>query len=359
MLRVVLLLYSIALVGCASNCSDLIFTPVDWPGPELSVSSEILAKAFRCFGNLNATTPNDAGPILLVPGTGVENAASQYSFGWMLELNKLNWPYCLIDPPDYGFGDMHRSGEYIVYAIRTMYELGNRHRVNILGHSQGGMTPRWALRFWPDVRSMVNNMIGFAPANHGLQLTVNCTQGCPPALWQFLMGSQFMCAVNSLRETFDNQISYTQIMTRYDDTIVPISASELSGGTNIYVQDLCANNTVSHVGIGVYDQIAFLITMDALKHNGSASVTRIRQASCQNLSCCNQLYMASFNRTSFDYFSQVFFSNQIFAQNQSVTEEPKLKSYVTRNGAMALLSVKQLHVILLMALILAKGTLVF
>ncbi|CAF3544661.1 unnamed protein product [Rotaria sp. Silwood1] len=71
-------------MGAASNCSNLFFTPVDWPGPRLSVSSEPLSKSLTCVGDLTAATPSDAGPILLVPDTGVEKAAVQYSIGWMI-----------------------------------------------------------------------------------------------------------------------------------------------------------------------------------------------------------------------------------------------------------------------------------
>ena len=357
MLIVVLLMYTARLLDASSNCSDSLFPPVDWPGSSLSVSSEQLSKSLTCIGDLTATTPNEAGPILLVPGTGVETAAVQYSVGWMIELSKLNWPYCLLDPPDYGFGDIQRSGEYVVYAIRTMYERGNRRRINIIGHSQGGMSPRWALRFWPDVRSMVNNMIGLAPANHGVEIPQSdCTQGCVPVIWQFLTNSRFMCALNSFQETFDNQIAYTQIMSRYDETIQPIQASELSGGVNIYVQDLCANNRVNHVGLGVHDQLAFLITMDALTHNGTASLPRIQQRSCFNASCCNRLNMASFNQTLFEAFLQIFSSNQFVLEYPTVIEEPPLKCYATRDCALksessiTFVSMEQLHFILLAAL---------
>jgi hypothetical protein len=81
MLFMILLVYTTYLVGASSNCSDSIFTPVDWPGSPLSVSSEQLSKSLTCFGDLTGATLNDAGPILLVPGTGVEKAAVQYSIG--------------------------------------------------------------------------------------------------------------------------------------------------------------------------------------------------------------------------------------------------------------------------------------
>ena len=141
MLVAILFLFSIQSVD-SSNCSDVVFTAIDWPAPPLSVSLELLSKPLTCYGDLHSATPNDVGPVLFVPGTGAEKAAVQFDLGWTVELNKLNWPYRLIDPPDYGLGDIQISDEYIVYGIRTMYQRANHHRLNIIGHFQGGMTPR-------------------------------------------------------------------------------------------------------------------------------------------------------------------------------------------------------------------------
>jgi hypothetical protein len=43
--------------------------------------------------------------------------------------------------------DIQTAGEYVVYAIRTM-PAAYGGRIDIIGHSQAGMVPRWALRFW-------------------------------------------------------------------------------------------------------------------------------------------------------------------------------------------------------------------
>ncbi|CAF3610590.1 unnamed protein product [Rotaria sordida] len=127
----------------------------------------------------------------------------------------------LRNPPDHGgLGNIQISSEYIVYVIREMYERANRRRVNIIGHSQGDMTPQWAFRFWSDTRSMVNSMICLAMTNHEIdrQLSDDDLPSWIPARWHFSHGSQVMCALNSFREAFDDQIFYTQIMTCYDNT---------------------------------------------------------------------------------------------------------------------------------------------
>src|SRR5665213_3046609 len=108
----------------------------------------------------------------------------------------------------------------MVSAIRTMYSRAGR-RVSIIGHSQGGMVGRWALRFWPDTRTMVDDLIGIAPSNNGSILArVTCQNGCSPADWQQSSGSHFLTALNSDQETFPG-ISYSVILSRYDEEAVP------------------------------------------------------------------------------------------------------------------------------------------
>ena len=89
--------------------------------------------------------------------------------------------------PYHTLGDIQTAGEYLVYAIRTEYAMAHR-RIAVLGHSQGGMSMRWALRFWPDTRAMVDDVIGMAPDNHGTRARrPACQPGrttCVAAQWQ-------------------------------------------------------------------------------------------------------------------------------------------------------------------------------
>ena len=70
-----------------------------------------------------------------------------------------------------------------MHAIRRIHRISGR-RVAVMGHSQGGMSMRWALRFWPDTRAMVDDVIGFAGSNHGTDSGGGCANGCTPAGWQ-------------------------------------------------------------------------------------------------------------------------------------------------------------------------------
>src|ERR1700730_11234191 len=145
------------------------YAPVDQPGPPLA-----------CTGTLGGA---GRPPILLVPGTTL-NPDADFSWNWERALRALGWPYCTVNLPGNAMGDIQIAGEYVVNAIRTMHaRVGGR--IDIVGHSQGGMVPRWALRFWPDTRAMVDDLVGLSPSNHGtLDATVVCAQSCAPAFWQ-------------------------------------------------------------------------------------------------------------------------------------------------------------------------------
>jgi hypothetical protein len=155
------------------------------------------------------------------------------------------------------------------------------------------MVPRWALRFWPDTRPMVDDVIGMAPSNHG---TVDAfglclpVVGCAPAIWQQESNSPFLRALNSGAETFAG-ISYTQIYTELDEIVVPnfneAGSSSLHTGAgaiaNVAVQSVCPGHLTEHLLIGTVDPVAYALVMDAISHPGPAHPSRIDRSVCAQL----------------------------------------------------------------------------
>lgn len=185
------------------------FAPVDRPGPPLSVPRAALAAAISCRGDFSdASEP----AVLLVPGTFV-TADDFYGWNLMPALTARGIPWCAVSPPNNDLGGIAVAGEYDAYAIRKPFGLAGR-PIAVVGHSQGRMQPRWALRFWPDTRAMVADQVGVAPAHHGAPSEELATlfpaavfatcglRGCPPAVWQLEPDSRFLAALNSGREMF-------------------------------------------------------------------------------------------------------------------------------------------------------------
>lgn len=182
-----------ASAGAATTTPDPVFAPVDTPGPALTVTPAQLAAVLQCSKGVDHAAK---APVLLVQGTG---ATAKDNWSWTYEpaLDKLGIPWCAVDLPDHATSDVQVAGEYVVAAIRDVHARAGR-KVDIIGHSQGGMVPRWALRFWPDTRAMVDDVIGFAPSNHGTtQAAAGCKDGCAAADWQQSDTSNFMKALNS------------------------------------------------------------------------------------------------------------------------------------------------------------------
>jgi hypothetical protein len=259
------------------------YAPVNRPGPKLSVPAAKLAGALKCNGALAGARH---APVLLVPGTTL-NPTTDFSYGWEPALRQLGYPYCTIDLPGNAMADIQTAGEYVVYAIRTMHAAYGG-RIDIIGHSQGGMVPRWALRFWPDTRAMVDDLIGLSPSNHGtLDAIPLCKVGCAASIWQQRSNAKFIAALNSRRETFAG-VSYTNVYTLTDEVVVPnfgpAASSSLHGGggaiTNVAIQAVCPTDPTEHIGIGVYDHTAYALALDAITHAGPADPGRVAQSTC-------------------------------------------------------------------------------
>ncbi len=297
--------------------------------PKLSVDTALLAQALVCTNNINSAARN---PILLVPGTTV-NPSANFSWNWMPALDALGWPYCSIELPRNSMGDVQEAAEYVVYAVRTMAADSGR-KVQILGHSQGGMVPRWALKFWPDIRSKVEDLIGFSASNHGTVLTTPlCLPGCAPAFWQQDANSNFMAALNADFEVVP-EVDYTSIYTNLDEVVFPnvtmlgaSSALNAQGDNvrNIATQDVCPLNLAEHLLVGTSDPVAYAIAMDALNNPGPAEVTRI------DTSVCFDLLMPGVNPLTYvtDLAAAGAVLSTTILSAERVSEEPPLKCYVT------------------------------
>ena len=272
--------FVVALLGAATAWAQT--APVA-SAATYSESAEVLASTLRCHGDLARSRQ---APVLLVHGTAVD--PSQFGWNWMRSLDDSGTPWCSVDLFRNAMGDIQISGERVAYAIRTMHAQAGRRRIDVIGHSQGGMVPRWALRFFPDTRAMVDDVIGLAASNHGTLVAGSfCAPDCAPAIWQQRAGSRFMAALNEGAETWAG-ISYTNIYTWADEFVQPnlddSGSTSLHTGkgriTNVAVQDVCPLAVVDHLTVGTSDATAHALARDALAHDGPANPRRIDGSTC-------------------------------------------------------------------------------
>ena len=136
-------------------------------------------------------------------------------------------------------------------------------QVDVVGHSQGGMMPRYYMKF-DGGAAKVHTLVGLAPSNHGTTLDGLNTlaQSFPgaadvvgslcPACTDQLVGSDALTRLNAGGDTLPG-VTYWVIATRYDEVVTPYQSQFLSGPNvhNVLVQDLCPANIPDHVLMAV------------------------------------------------------------------------------------------------------------
>src|SRR4051794_9445312 len=187
--------------------------------------------------------------------------------------------YCVFSL-DYG----NRGTEDIATSARTLATFTDRvlaatgaARVSMVGHSQGGMMPRYYIKFLGG-KDEVDDLVGLVPSNHGTgdtgpgnPLTQGAFGAACPACLQQTAGSEFLTRLNAGDET-PGRVSYTQITTKYDEVVTPYLSAYLAPGprtTNVTVQDLCPDDRTEHAFIPT-DPVAIQLVLDALGRRGPA-----------------------------------------------------------------------------------------
>jgi triacylglycerol esterase/lipase EstA (alpha/beta hydrolase family) len=331
--RLAILVVLVALLALAPIARGAVaYAPVNRPGPPLDVPTSQLASALTCTASVAHASRE---PVLLVPGTEL-TPSPNFSWNYERALSAAGYPYCAVTLPAHATGDIQVAGEYVVYAIRQMHASSGR-KVQIVGYSQGGMVPRWALRFWPDTRAMVDDDIGLDASNHGTLDADYCQAAnlCSAAFWQQRDDSPFIAALNSAQETFSG-ISYTEIYSNTDEVVVPnlgpAASSAVQGGggaiTDVAVQTVCPTDVSEHLAMGTYDPVGYALALDALTHAGPAAPGRV------NRGVCATPFMPGVNPATFatNYAGYVAYIGASAAASKELPAEPPLRCYVFAAG---------------------------
>ncbi len=218
-------------------------------------------------------------PVVLVHGTFGNMTVSWQALAPLLANNG----YCVF-ALDYGgkpgdpvqaTGDIPTSAQQLGAFIDRVLGATGASRVDVVGHSQGGMMPRWYIKFLGGAQT-VHTLVGLAPSNHGTTFNGLATLArafpggssavgdqCRACEQQFV-GSTFLQTLNAGGDTVPGP-TYTVIETKYDTVVTPYQSAFLSGAnvTNITLQDQCALDLIDHVGI-IYDAIALRDVVNAL-----------------------------------------------------------------------------------------------
>jgi triacylglycerol esterase/lipase EstA (alpha/beta hydrolase family) len=175
----------------------------------------------------------------------------------------------------YGIGGIASSAKQLSNFVDRVLSASGASQVDIVGHSQGGMMPRYYLKFLGGAVK-VHALIGLAPSNHGTTLDGLSTLAsylpgadmflglfCP-ACSQQIAGSSLLRSLNSGGDTVPG-VRYTVIESKNDEVVTPYTSAFVSGDsvTNITLQEQCPLDQGEHVSMP-YDHIADADVLNAL-----------------------------------------------------------------------------------------------
>lgn len=312
------------------------YAPVDQPGPPLSVPQQTLNSAISCSAP-PAAVKRDI--VLVIPPT-IFDPGEAYAWNYLPAFRSMGWPYCTVTVPDHGDGDVQVAAEYVVNAVRVLHAASHR-QVEMFGWSQGASTsPRWALRWWPDIRPMVASLVGLAPDNEGGSNTVEalCVVACFPAAWQEVrridqQPSHFMTAMNSRQQTFPG-IAYTDIYSLTDEVaglnIITPAVGPLPPAPNVLnvaTQQICPLEPVEHLTIPAWSA-PYAVAIAALAAPGQLpNLNTINKATV----CANPLmpFVTPLSLVSNEASLGTLVAVRV--TQGMVSGEPPLKCYVTNS----------------------------
>jgi triacylglycerol lipase len=251
---VVAALAAVAAPAASADVTDLL-PSVSPPG----------ANDFSC--RPSATHPS---PVVLVHGT-FEGAADNWST-LSPQLEAAGYCVFALEYGDRGTGEIAASAGQLARFVDAVLAATGAHRVSLVGHSQGGMMPRWYIKFLGGA-TKVDDLVGLAPSNHGTTNPGAFVTGATfcEACDEQRAGSAFLEQLNAGDET-PGAVSYTVVETRYDEIVTPFTSAFLSGGANtanVLLQDACPNEVIDHHLIP-HSALAIRWTLQALGRRGPA-----------------------------------------------------------------------------------------
>jgi triacylglycerol lipase len=154
-------------------------------------------------------------------------------------------------------------------------------KVDIVGHSEGSLMPNYYVKFLGGA-AKVDHYVGLTPLWQGsnvaglatlvglgrllglggiIDLITDPVFASAP---QFLAGSDFIRHLNEGPVAVAG-VTYTMVMTRYDEAVVPYTSGILHApnATNVVLQDLCPQDFAGHGMVG-FDPNATQVVLNAL-----------------------------------------------------------------------------------------------
>jgi triacylglycerol lipase len=215
-------------------------------------------------------------PVVLVHGLGATMGEDWATYAPLLANNGycvFALTYGLHPGEDFvgGVGPMERSSAELAAFVDRVLAATGAHKVDLVGHSEGTVMPQYYLKFRGGA-AKVDKYVAITPIYHGTTLLGigslisalasaypqysrpierQFARGCG-ACTEFLRGSKFLHHLYADGHYAVPGVTYTTIMTRYDELVTPYTSGRLSepNATNIVLQNQCPIDLAEHIAIG-------------------------------------------------------------------------------------------------------------
>lgn len=237
-------------------------------------------------------------PVVLVHGAGATMAENWSTMAPLLADNG----YCVfaltygLDPGESyvgGLQPMEESSQQLAAFVAKVLAATGAAKVDLVGHSEGTVMPQYYLKRLGGAAD-VNRYVALAPLYKGTTLygataMINAFEAYLPAVatpieaavnsvcgscQEFLSGSSFLTSLYSDGVYAVPGVTYTTIMTRYDEAVVPYTSGELDApnATNIVVQDQCPLDFSEHATLA-WDPVVGQDILNALDPSDAQPVS--------------------------------------------------------------------------------------
>jgi hypothetical protein len=224
-------------------------------------------------------------PVILVPGTGAYGGTN-FRNNFTKLLTDTSWADPMwLNIPGAMCDESPKNAEYVAYAINYV-GLGTGKPVTLIAWSQGNLACQWSLKYWPNTRQLVNNLISISADFHGT-LTAYFPLPNSPAILSQQYTSNF---INTLRANGGDSayVPTTSIYSSVLDEIVQPQAGDGAsafmkdargvGVLNVDLQQTCpltpAGLLYGHAGV-LYNAVAWALAKDAIQNGGPGRLDRI------------------------------------------------------------------------------------
>jgi triacylglycerol lipase len=185
---------------------------------------------------------DDPGPVLLVPGYGGSTSALARLAA---RIRAAGRTAIIVRLPGNGTGDLVRTAAVLNRAVRAALR-GGAPSVDVIGYSAGGVTALIWARDDGGAR-VARRIVTLGSPFHGTSLAA-AAQGfapgaCPTACRQLLPGSPLLTGLGA---RVPGGVAWLSLWTTDDQTVRPATSARLAGATDVPIQSVCPQVTVSH-----------------------------------------------------------------------------------------------------------------